>query len=129
MACLVSGLIVGAIIRYTSKAMDRPDFASAKVVSDRTYYVDDAPAILYVNYSDRNTTGYSIKQYDMSGTVDEPIDTEPLLERTVCKKKIMLESTNTVKENTKSGQCFLALTKQSGPALPPARRGHSLAGT
>lgn len=80
--CFVLGLIVGAIIRYTSKQIDPPAYASAKILGNVTYYSDDAPAILYVNYSERNASIYSVKQYDLGATVDKPVS-EPLLEKTV----------------------------------------------
>ena len=81
-ACFVLGLIVGAIIRYTNKPTGIPEYASAQILGNRTYYSDDAPTILYVNYTNRNATTYSVKQYDLGATVDEPIS-EPPLEKTV----------------------------------------------
>ncbi|XP_076453860.1 sodium/hydrogen exchanger 9-like [Babylonia areolata] len=82
---MLYGLIMGAIIRYTSKPIQLPESASAKVLGNRTYYADDAPSVLYVNFSVRNsTTQFSLRQYDLGDVVDEPVgESEPPLEKTV----------------------------------------------
>ncbi|XP_070174043.1 sodium/hydrogen exchanger 9-like isoform X3 [Littorina saxatilis] len=82
---MIYGLIVGAIIRYTSKPMDvSRDYVRAKIISENhSYYTDNAPTALYVSFFARNSSADpTIRQYDLGAPVDEPI-TEPPLERTV----------------------------------------------
>ncbi|KAL8597910.1 hypothetical protein ACOMHN_063806 [Nucella lapillus] len=79
---MLYGLIVGAIIRYTSKQSKLPEYASAQITGNHTYYWSDAPTILHVNFSLKNSSKHSVLQYDLGATVNEPL-TEPPLERTV----------------------------------------------
>ncbi|KAL8574823.1 hypothetical protein ACOMHN_031930 [Nucella lapillus] len=81
---MLYGLIMGAIIRYTSKPIALPASAHAKVLGNYTYYAEEAPSILYVNFSVRNSSEVSTLQYDMGDIVDEPAGgSEPPLEKTV----------------------------------------------
>ena len=75
---------MGAIIRYTSKPMALPDTAQAQILGNHTYYADTAPSVLYVNFSNRNSSLHTVRQYDLGPTVNEPAsESEPPLEKTV----------------------------------------------
>ncbi|XP_076435447.1 sodium/hydrogen exchanger 6-like isoform X2 [Babylonia areolata] len=78
---MLYGLTVGAIIRYTSKVSHQPQHVDAAILGNHTYFWSDAPAVLHVNFSMKNSSENRIVQYDMGAEVD-PLK-EPPLERTV----------------------------------------------
>ncbi|XP_012942266.1 sodium/hydrogen exchanger 9 [Aplysia californica] len=80
---LIYGLIVGAIIRYTSTAT-HPPRVNATLTANESYYSMDPPDILsvYLNRSNTSTGPPDTIVYVFKGTVIAPLQ-EPPLERAV----------------------------------------------
>ncbi|KAK7483865.1 hypothetical protein BaRGS_00024882 [Batillaria attramentaria] len=82
---MLYGLIVGAIIRYTSKLKAIPPYALATLVGNESekYFASNPPQILHVDFASFNgSVNTTSLKYEWSGLVEEK-NLEPPLERTV----------------------------------------------
>ncbi|XP_064615656.1 sodium/hydrogen exchanger 6-like [Liolophura sinensis] len=75
---MIYGLIVGAIIRYTTQNSKIP----SAVIVNETYYFENAPESVLISYDVQNNSSSKRIQYDYYGEVSVPED-ESTLPRTV----------------------------------------------